>query len=40
MMKERYNMSNKEEKSCENKSIKWYIGHMAKGKREIKEDLK
>ena len=40
MMKERYNMSNKEEKSCASTSINWYPGHMAKTKREIAEDLK
>lgn len=40
MMKERYNMSNKEEKSCASTSINWYPGHMAKTKRQIAEDLK
>ena len=39
MRKERYKMSNKEEKSCASTSINWYPGHMAKTKREIKEKI-
>ena len=39
-MKERYNMSNKEEKSCASTSINWYPGHMAKTKKQIMDDLK